>query len=664
MDSPSQPKFSWADYVVLGVVLAVSAVIGIFYAIRGRRKRTTNEFMVASRQMGFFPVALSLLASLFTGIYIQGMVSEVYFRGAMAPFGAIIPILVDGYISGKIFLPTFYKLRLRSVYQYLEMRFNKIVRNCCLFIGYLFMILHAGIATFAACLVLTTVSDMSFFVSVIVLSGVCTFYTALGGIKAVVWADAFQMILMYSPLIGAVVYASAKFGFPTVWDIGAEKGRLDIFNFSFDPTEYLSFWSVVVGGVFGWMPSLCILQYQVQRYNTCRDMKTAHMAMGMFLFGCEVVAILCTLAGLGVFALYGDCDPFSRDLIVFRDELLPYFAVASFSHVPGLAGLLVSGLCSAALSTVSSVINSVVTLTGEHVITKIWTEMPDSTYLVVTKLLAVFFGVLNIGMTYFMSSLGDILPTLIGLIGITSGPVMGVFILGFMFPRCNSKGALVGFFSGSSIGLWIFIGSLIFQKPPADLPLSTAGCQVELVTNGTTNSSDMYMTTSVDGLVTGTIEATGNLLLNTQGVFMNGSFGNTSEITGGFNTTAITPDDEYVFVLYRITRWWYPTITMCTVILVGLLTSLITGFNDFKKMDDILFVDWYSVFCWCRKNNQMEYELENEPAENEPAKDETENERKTWTVETEAEESVTSEPEEQQLPRVASPSNSSMTTKV
>ena len=67
--------------------------------------------------MGFFPVAMSLLASLFTGIFIQGTVSEVYFRGAVAPFGGAVPLLITAFMAGRIFLPTFYKLQVRSVYQ-------------------------------------------------------------------------------------------------------------------------------------------------------------------------------------------------------------------------------------------------------------------------------------------------------------------------------------------------------------------------------------------------------------------------------------------------------------------------------------------------------------------------------------------------------------------
>ena len=67
--------------------------------------------------MGYFPVAMSLLASLFTGVYIQGSVSETYFRGALLFTGSIVPLIVTGVIAGRIFMPKFYELELKSVYQ-------------------------------------------------------------------------------------------------------------------------------------------------------------------------------------------------------------------------------------------------------------------------------------------------------------------------------------------------------------------------------------------------------------------------------------------------------------------------------------------------------------------------------------------------------------------
>jgi Na+/proline symporter len=175
------PSFHVADYLVFACMLAISAAIGIYYAVVSRRQTSSGEYMLASRQMSFFPVAMSLLASLFTGVYIQGSVAETYYRGAIFLTGSLIPLVISGIISGRIFLPKFYEMRLTSVYQYVELRFNVTLRNLCLLVGYVYMILHSGVATYAASLVLTTVTNgqLSVLASAVILSVVCTFYTVI-----------------------------------------------------------------------------------------------------------------------------------------------------------------------------------------------------------------------------------------------------------------------------------------------------------------------------------------------------------------------------------------------------------------------------------------------------------------------------------------------------
>ncbi|XP_038057252.1 sodium-coupled monocarboxylate transporter 1-like [Patiria miniata] len=565
----SPPTFHWADYLIFTCMLATSAAIGVFYAVRSRREGSSSrEYMLADREMSFFPVAMSLLASLFTGVYIQGSVAETYYRGAILLLGSIIPLVLAGVISGRVFMPKFYEMRLTSVYQYLDLRFNVAVRNCCLLFGYLYMILHSGVATYAACVVLTTVTSgkLSVVLSAVILSAVCTFYTVIGGIKAVLWADCFQMFLIFASLLAAVLQGAVKLGYTEIWSLNLEGGRLNLFEFDPDPRIYASFWTVVIGIFFSWLPSMIVLQYQVQRYLTCRSQKTAHISFGVFLGGSVAVTILAALAGMAMYALYVDCDPYSDGKLPHKDGLLPYYVLDAFKDAPGIPGLFVSGLCSAALSTTSSILNSIATITGEHVITKIWTDLPDRRYLFITKMLALFFGTLNIGTVLVVSKLGDILPALIGLIGITNGPVCAVFILGFFFRRANSKGTMVGFVVGIIFGIWIFIGSIFYQPPLPSLPLSTDGCpDDDTMTNASMAVTTMAMT------------------------FVN-------------MTTAAVPVESSggIVELYKVSRLWYPTITIVTVTLVGIVASLLfDAYFGKPKVDSFLLWDWRTSFCCC-----------------------------------------------------------------
>ncbi|XP_033644688.1 sodium-coupled monocarboxylate transporter 1-like [Asterias rubens] len=573
--------FHWADYVVLVVMLLASASIGIFYAFRSRGQNSSGNFMMADRKMGSLPVGISMVASLFSGIYIQGSVSETYFRGIINFAGAVIPLTISGVIAGRIFMPKFYELELKTVYQYLELRFGVTVRNCCLVLGYAFGVMQSGLVTYAASLVLSTVtgSKLSVFTCTVILSAVCTFYTVIGGIKAVLWADCFQMCLVIASLIAAATQAVIQIGFGEIWLRNLNGGRINFFNFDPDPRVYVTFWTVIIGGTFSWLPPMSVLQIQVQRYGTCKSQQTAHMAFGVFVAGCILLTSLCVIAGVSMYALYVDCDPLSAGYLREADGLLPYYILNAFQHLPGVPGLMISGLCSAALSTTSSILNSIATITSEHVISNIWKDLPDSRYLMITRLVAMIFGCVTIASATLGSRIGSIFPAVIGVIGVFNGPIFAVFFLGLFFRRANSQGTIVGFVVGASIGVWIFIGSLIYLPLPGSLELRTDGCEdYDFAANATTDSSVMNVVTTMMSMVTNE------------------------------SSTLVPPvatSRPFVIELYNISRLWYPTLCIVLVVVVGLVASLIfEAIAGKQEVDSALLWNWRESCCCCPKTSQ------------------------------------------------------------
>ncbi|XP_071807633.1 sodium-coupled monocarboxylate transporter 1-like isoform X1 [Asterias amurensis] len=572
----SRPSFHWADYLVFVAMLMTSSAIGIFYAFKSRKNNSSGEFMLASRKMTFFPVSMSLTATLLTGIYLQGSVSETYLRGVFLYMGSMAPFTIAGAIAGLVFMPKFYKMRLTSIYEYIGMRFNKPVQFCCLFIGYVYMFFISGLATRAASLVLTTVTGSRLGVTsaAIILSAVCTFYTVIGGMKAVLWADVFQMTLMFICLIAAGVQTSIKLGFATVWTTNMEGGRFNEIIFDPDPRIFVSFWSVVIGGILTWLTLLVVLPHQMQRYNSCKTQAHAHAAFAFYIFFCNAITLFCTLAGMAMYAIYVNCDPISSGKLSDPDGLLPYYILEAFHHLPGIPGILVSGLCSAALSTISSILNSAATVTVTHTVSKIWKDLSDSRYLFITRIIVVLFGCLNIAVTIFVGELGNLLRAVIGLIGVTNSPVCAVFILGFFFRRANAKGTLIGFVLGTAVGIWLFIGSLFYQGPPINLDLSTEMCLDEEVTSlsMTNDSSTTMMATTLYNL-----------------------------------STAAVPDvipRSFVIELYNISRLWYTTITLLSVCIISMVASLIMDAIYGKpEVDSNLLWSWRDV---CSFNNKTE----------------------------------------------------------
>ena len=108
--------FRAADYAVCGSMLLASLAVGIYYGLAGGRQTTSAEYVLANRRMTVVPVTLSLLASYFSGISLQGIPSDVYFRGTMGMWAAA-PVFVRGFLALYFFVPLYYNMGITSVFQ-------------------------------------------------------------------------------------------------------------------------------------------------------------------------------------------------------------------------------------------------------------------------------------------------------------------------------------------------------------------------------------------------------------------------------------------------------------------------------------------------------------------------------------------------------------------
>lgn len=181
------------DYLVIIVMLAISGLIGIIFAIRsvGRQQSSSNYFL-GDRHMSVFPVAMSLTATYISAITYLGTPSEVYLHGPkyglMAMTRIFVPFLIVYY-----FVPVFYNLDITTVYEYLGMRFNNTVRFLVVAMEFFAGFTYMGTVVYAPALALSTVTGLNLTFSILATGIICTFYTTIGGIKAVIWTDVFQV---------------------------------------------------------------------------------------------------------------------------------------------------------------------------------------------------------------------------------------------------------------------------------------------------------------------------------------------------------------------------------------------------------------------------------------------------------------------------------------
>ncbi|XP_072049182.1 sodium-coupled monocarboxylate transporter 1-like [Amphiura filiformis] len=550
--------FSEWDYVVFGCMLLVSAGIGVFHACVGEGQKDTKQYLVGGRSMSGLPVGMSLVASFMSAITVLGTPAEIYNYGTMFWWFALSYLIVSLLVA-FVYMPLFYKLHITSVYEYLELRFNRHVRLLGMITFQCQMTLYMGIAIYAPALALNQVTNFPLWGTVWALGIVCTFYCTIGGIKAVIWTDVFQLTVMVAGFLMIIVKGSINAGGLTeVWRRAEEGGRIDFVHFEADPRIRHTFWSICVGGTLLWLAVYGVNQSQVQRYLSCRTLQQARISLYFNIFGLAVVITGAVLAGLVMYAEYRNCDPFSAGWVKATDQLIPYMVMDILGQYPGLPGVFVAAMFSGALSTVSSGLNALAAVVAEDVV-KPFFNPSESKYTWITKGLALSYGLISILMAYVASALGDVLSAALSIFGMVGGPLLGLFTLAMFFPWCNSKGAIAGLLGGLGFSFWVGIGAIINPPPVMKLYLSTENCSSSATTPLPYTTTPQPMTSPW-----------------------------TPEPPTGL-------EDWW----YGMSYLWYSGVAVGSVLVIGLTTSFLTGAQKPSELEPGLISPVFDIVMCC-----------------------------------------------------------------
>ncbi|KAG8439458.1 hypothetical protein GDO86_005608 [Hymenochirus boettgeri] len=492
-------SFTVWDYLVFALMLLISAVIGIYYAFAGGGQKTSKDFLMGGRSMTAVPVALSLTASFMSAVTVLGTPAEVYRFGSMFSIFAITYALVV-VVSSEVFLPVFYRLGITSTYEYLELRFNKLVRLLGTILFIIQTILYTGIVIYAPALALNQVTGFDLWGAVVATGVVCTFYCTLGGLKAVVWTDVFQVGIMVAGFSSVIIRAVVvQGGIGPILNDSYYGDRLNFWDFNPSPLQRHSFWTIIVGGSFTWAGIYGVNQSQVQRYIACKTRFQAKMSLYVNLLGLWAILSCAVLSGLAMFSIYKDCDPWTAKFVSAPDQLMPYLALDILRDYPGLPGLFVSCAYSGTLSTVSSSINALAAVTVEDLVKPYCKSLSETKMSWISKGASFLYGAICIAMAALASLMGGLLQAALSIFGIVGGPLLGLFSLGILFPFCNSIGAVAGLLSGFAISLWVGVGSQIYPPQPwssLPKPLSIAGCNFSTIETNWTFTTEMPPITS------------------------------------------------------------------------------------------------------------------------------------------------------------------------
>ncbi|XP_072945603.1 sodium-coupled monocarboxylate transporter 1-like [Epargyreus clarus] len=481
-DIPYQLQtFSWVDYVVFVFMLAISALVGVYWGFM-KKQTTQNDYLLGGRNMKVVPVSMSLVASFVSGITLLGSPTEVYMHGTQYGF-IIIGIFLMSIVMTQVYLPVFHELKITSNYEYLSMRFDNRVR---LFGSILFAFTLIGwlpIVIYVPALAFNQVTGVDIHIITPIVCLVCIFYTSAGGLQAVVWTDVIQITVMFGAMALVAVKGTIDVGgFSAVWRRNMDSGRIEAPNWDPNPTARHTIWNLVIGGLIYWLQANSVNQTMVQRYLALPTLRGAKWAVLLFCIGISVLYCFCLYCGLLIYARFHDCDPLQTKLAKAKDQLLPLLVMDVLGDIPGLPGVFVAGIFSAALSSLSTSLNSMSAVVLEDFYKPFYKRpLTDKQTGWLLKGVVILLGVLCLGLVFVVEKMGTILQLTMTLEAMTMGPQLGVFSMGILMPWIDATGALVGGISGLVVmSVWCLTAQLAIARGQIVHPhksLSIDGCK-------------------------------------------------------------------------------------------------------------------------------------------------------------------------------------------
>lgn len=452
-------QIHFVDFIVFVVFTLGTVLFGVSFA---KKNKSAHDYTSAGGGMSGFIVGMSVFATYVSSISFLGLPGSAYLLNWNSlVFSLSIPIAT--FFAAKYFVPFYRNLQSVSAYSFLEERFGYWARIYAATCYILTQIARIGSVLFLLALPIHTMLGWSIR-SVIVIAGICVIlYSVLGGIKAVIWTDAVQgMILILGAIVCLIVlYVNIPGGWSEIVRIGAEYDKFSLGSMGADLSEQ-TFWVTLIYGFFINLQNYGIDQNYVQRYKTAKDLKSAKSAA---LFGGWLyvpISWFFLIIGTLLFVYYKTHSGL-LPADVTPDQVFPYFIVHGLPV--GVTGLLIAAVFAAGMSTVATSINSGATIFLTDYVEHNKPSLSDRQKMRILYIASLCLGVLGMIVGLLMMSVKSALDAWWTLAGIFSGGMLGLFLLGYIARRVKGVHALVGVVAGVSLIAWLSLsGQTLFHS--------------------------------------------------------------------------------------------------------------------------------------------------------------------------------------------------------
>ncbi|WP_379654829.1 sodium:solute symporter [Pseudoxanthomonas sp. UC19_8] len=433
----------WQDWAVIVFYLALVIGIGGYFYLRERRQ-STSDFFVGGRSIPFWAAGISLYATNTSSISFIAIPAKAFETNWQYMTNNLIAVVGLMFVAVWI-VPLLRRLNLMSVFSYLETRFHPAIRMLA---SALCIAMQVGarmsVILFLPALAIATITGISVALSVVLMGVFTIIYTAMGGMKAVIWTDVVQVIVKMGGAIFAIGFIIWHIpgGAPEFWDVATANQKMKTFDFSFDLTK-ATVWGFIFLVLFDVVLTFPKDQVLMQRTLSTPSDKEAGRSIWAFAAIMIPGGLVFYSIGTALFVYY-KAHPERLNPTLPIDATFPLFIAAELPT--GVTGLIVAGIFAAAMATLSSIMNSVATLVSVDFYERL-VKAPDQRRSVLfAEITTVVVGLVGIGLALLMSrydihSLFDVSIELAGLLG---GGFAGSYTLGMFTRRANSPGVAIG----------------------------------------------------------------------------------------------------------------------------------------------------------------------------------------------------------------------------
>lgn len=453
LDRSQEYSLALGDWVV--VIFYLLGMVGIGYYF-SRKNKNAKDYYLGGGKMNPIAVGLSLFATLLSSLSYLSYPGEMVKYGPVIFSGVLVFPLVY-YVVGWFLIPKFMKLRVTSAYEILEINLGVSIRLLATFFFLSLRFLWMGTIIFitvnTAILSIFRFDPSYTLIISVLLMGITIFYTTMGGLKAVVFTDVIQSGVLIGGALLTLAVVSWQFGSFTAWVPQDWLPHWGEFKVGLDARERLTIANALLTTFVWYIASSGSDQMSIQRFLATENVHSARKTFGVSLITTFVVQVLLGFVGLAVLAYFTAFPHYlgpGESVTTDADKLFPKFILVGLPI--GISGLVAAGILAAAMSSLSSGLNSTSSVISEDLLKRFSKKYKaPKNQLRSIRNLSLFVGILALGLSVMISRVeGNLYDIIVKVVNLFVSPLFVLFFMALFVPFATARGTF-----------WAGIGSVV-----------------------------------------------------------------------------------------------------------------------------------------------------------------------------------------------------------